>query len=67
MKKNNIINTAIKNLNRNPQIRWNWDNVPDKEMDGKITIRIDQTVMVYFQVNQALRQRQVASFATFSN
>jgi hypothetical protein len=61
MEKNNIINTAIENLNRNPQIRGNWDNVPDKEIDGKITIRIaDQTVMVYFQVKQELRQHQVA-------
>lgn len=61
MEKNNIIITAIENLNRNPQIQGHWNNVPDKEMDGTITFQVaGQAIMLYIQVKQELRQHQVA-------
>lgn len=60
MEKDNIIATAIENLNRNAQIQANWDYLPDEETDGIITVQIaGHKTKLKFAVKQELRQHQV--------
>lgn len=60
MEKNNIINTAIENLNRTPNIVGGWDNTPNKELHGKLTIRVaGKTAKLNFEAKQELRQHQL--------
>jgi hypothetical protein len=60
MGKDNIINTAIENLNKNAGVVAHWDDLPGKKIDGKLTVQLGkQTIKLYADVKQELRQHQV--------
>jgi hypothetical protein len=60
MEKDNIINTAIENLHKNAGVQAHWEDLPGKKTDGKITVQVGkQTIKLYADVKQELRQHQV--------
>ncbi|MBS1666710.1 MAG: hypothetical protein JST58_04965 [Bacteroidetes bacterium] len=64
MEKQFIITTAIENLNKYPGIKADWEDMPNKEMDGRIMIEFaGKKTKLNFQVKQELRQHQIDHLA----
>jgi len=55
-----VIYLALENLQRNTQIQGKWEQLAQKDLDGKLILTIDdQTMRYYVEVKKELRNQQL--------